>query len=279
MPKKIIDLRPPTLLIANEDLPNLSHYLYCADQNELVSKNDPLSKFPLDFKYQTELMRAKFGAQAKWENIIIGAHGAYSEMSIYGGVDLSNIRKFAKPMENKVKDIWLLSCTMGSTPNGVQQAHDSFKAVKRLAPPRLYDHPGNMHDSDDWDPRDNPALARQMERIKPGSVEQLLQELKSAKLLNNQDKCEDAVINRWWDLNAKAACIKFDVKSMGFAPQLAIETGANVWASPHIQGASIRPLNKGTLDHFEGDLYKFAPGQAAHLVSRRPLFSVDQTRW
>jgi hypothetical protein len=53
---------------------------------------------------------------------------------------------------------------------------------------------------------------------------------------------------------------------------LAIETRANVWASPHVQAPSDKTLALGFIDQFEGDFYKYAPGQSVHLVSRRPLY-------
>jgi hypothetical protein len=280
VPQKLIHLKSPSVFMCADDLPNKKNYFMCCSYYNEEPATAPISRFKENFDRITAQLQLDEGIE-KWENVILGAHGAGDWMQMYGNIKKDNIKTFAAPMRGKVKDIWLLSCSMGSSLAGVRAAElAAARAVKAewldeqrkkgdlLAAMTHWNNPDEV----DWDLETNPYLAKAFEKIKPGSVQQLRNEWNAVGGQYSPSLRVQFCHDRWIDLNASAAFAK-NTWVFGFAPILALETGANVWASPHIQEASKIKLNKGTLDLFEGDLYKFSPGKAAHIVSSRSLMS------
>jgi hypothetical protein len=264
MAKNFIRLKHPSAFICSDDMPCKDNYVFSCRYYINAPKTSPVSEFKATFERITADMRNDYGNDQKWENIVLAAHGGGNLMGMYGNITKDNLKAFAAPMRGKVKDIWLLSCSMGSALNGVAWA------VNQVNPSWMQ----YVVPSYEWDVESNSQLAAAFERIKPGSVNELRTQWAKVGGNLSQSLRRDACYIRWIDLNAMAAVPK-NTWVAGFASLLALDTGANVWASPHVQAASIIQLVKGTIDGFEGDLYKYPPGQVGHLVSRRPLYSVS----
>jgi hypothetical protein len=267
-----IKLAGPVLMISAKDTPNLHYYDSCGDRHIRVRPNKSLKRFAGKFERVTGLYFSQFDSLSKWESIVINCHGyGNGALALYDDINERNIDDFAGPMKGRVNDIWITACRGGAIRSVSKQAVANAPCAPTPASMLGVRVQHGVCDEAKWDIRYNRLLRDAIRRIHPPTLGYLLEYVSTYDdSLEDREKRRKITKEVWMDLNVPIPPSTHAPWLESFAAKLASKTGANVWASPHIQRAADAPLRRHTIDPFEGHLYKFEPDKKPLLISMRP---------